>query len=109
MNEDVRVIIQTPAFLTANTPILSNAQATPTPVDVTAETLTLQANLAATPPLPDVCGIHLGHDASSFVVAGRGGTPAQPGGQMPDFCIDDLRLTSSSAKSPASVPGVSTH
>jgi len=39
---------------------------------------------SAASPLPDVCGIKLGGQVSSFVVTGTGGLPPEPSGWSPD-------------------------
>jgi hypothetical protein len=98
---DAPVTIAAPGFFSDRSRILSDAQAVPSPADVAAATLTLTANLASTPPLPDVCGVRLGRDASSFLVTGRAGAPPAPGGWLADLAPDDWPARAESVKVPA--------
>ncbi len=68
-----------------NSKILTDTpQVFPT-VDLTGSLVALPKVFPATSrPLPDVCGVRLGGELSSFVVTGKGGLPPGPGGWLPD-------------------------
>jgi filamentous hemagglutinin family protein len=53
----------------------------------------LSSPLVSEKGLAPQCGLLLGEDQSSFVINGRGGVPAEPGGWFPDFELGEHQIS----------------
>jgi filamentous hemagglutinin family protein len=59
----------------------------PDQLDIVGSLVLLQTGLATPAALVPQCGVNLGENQSSFVISGRGGAPAEPGGWLPDLSL----------------------
>lgn len=91
---DAPVNILAPFYFNDNSLILSDSQSVPSPANVAATTLTLQAHLGDTQPISNICGRRL-QDVSSFLITSRGAGAPEPGGSMTDFDFEGLWLRKS--------------
>ncbi|MDB5318632.1 MAG: filamentous hemagglutinin family N-terminal domain protein [Phycisphaerales bacterium] len=82
---DVRVTIDPVArVLSVDSVILSNNQSVPSPVDLAGVLTPFSLELATSElTLVEECPRRIGSGMSSFLILGRGGTPAEGGGLMP--------------------------
>lgn len=82
-------IAQDASFITSESRILSSAISIPPEIDIAGSLIHLpSATLAGTAKLEPQCGVRfLNQDVSSFLVAGRGGEPPQPGAWLPELSL----------------------
>lgn len=90
----------TALFLRSDSPILSKAISVPPEADVTGSLELLQTGLAGSATLLPQCGVKFGFSQSSFVVTGRGGSPAEPGSWLPDLDLNPPPGTMQETESP---------